>query len=849
MTVSRRSPMLQPTPRTRFNVFSMLAAVLLTLTGLATAAEIASPGARVIPEQITLHGPRATQQLLLQRAQGEHLTAQVRDDVVWSSADESIASVTADGRVTPVANGTTTIRAQQGNLSSEVQVTVDGMDNEDVISFRHDVLPILTKAGCNQGACHGALAGKGGFRLSLRGYDPDRDFFNIVKQDRGRRVEFADPGRSLILAKPTGSLPHKGGLRLNAESDDYRILAEWIARGAEAPSSEDPEITALSVFPARVELRPDDKQQLTVQAHYSDGTNRDVSKWVKWTSTNDAVCSVNENGLITAVGPGEGAVTAWFSSRIAVARATVPFAETLPKSHSQLAARNFIDEEIDAQLQRLKLPASPLSNDAMFLRRAYLDTIGVLPSAEEVQAFLADPREDKRDRVIDELLERPEFVDYWTYKWSDILMLNGTLLRPKAVKSYYTWIRGHVEKNTPWDQFVREILTATGNTFDEGPTNFYSLYQTPEEMTENASQAFLGLSIACAKCHNHPLEKWTNDQYYAMASLFSRVRSKGWGGEPRNGDGLRTVFVADSGELVQPRTGKPQPPTPLDAEPISFEDPRDRREYLADWLTSAENPYFARSITNRVWANFFGAGLVESVDDMRVSNPASNEELLDRAADFLVAENFNLKSLMREILKSNAYQRDSEPVEGNELDRRFYSRYFPRRLTAEVLHDAIVQVTEVPTVFDSIAFPGADKQKTDFYPKGTRAIELYDSAVESYFLKAFGRNPRNIVCECERSNEPSMVQVLHISNGETINEKLQADGSRVTELMKQLEHGMSLETLVDTAYLNCLSRYPTSEERSRFVAILQETPQSEQRQTVEDLYWALLSSREFIFNH
>ena len=310
-------------------------------------------------------------------------------------------------------------------------------------------------------------------------------------------------------------------------------------------------------------------------------------------------------------------------------------------------------------------------------------------------------------------------------------------------------------------------------------------------MTENVCQAFLGLSIGCAKCHNHPLEKWTNDQYYSMASLFARVRAKGWGGEGRSGDGRRTLYVAESGELVQPRTGKPQPPTPLDGQPLAFDDPADRRVSLAKWLTAPENPYFARSITNRVWASFFGVGLVEKVDDMRVSNPASNDALLAAAADYLVKQKFDLKALMKAILQSNAYQRTSRPLPGNQADHRFYSRYYPRRLMAEVLHDAIVQVTQVPTKFDTIAFPGGDVQKTDFYPLGTRAVQLYDSAVENYFLQTFGRNPRRIVCECERSDEPTMVQVLHLSNGITLNEKLQAPGNRLDKLLKLRQEGMS----------------------------------------------------------
>jgi hypothetical protein len=478
-----------------------------------------------------------------------------------------------------------------------------------------------------------------------------------------------------------------------------------------------------------------------------------------------------------------------------------------------------------------------------------VDTIGLVPTADEVRAFLADGAADKRDKLIEQLLVRPEFVDYWTYQWSDVLMLNGTLLRPQALKTYYEWIRKHVAANTPWDVFVREILTATGDSLQNGATNFYALHQDPETMSENASQAFLGLSIGCAKCHNHPLEKWTNDQYYAMANLFARVKAKGWGGEPRNGDGGRTLYVVETGELVQPRTGKPQPPTPLDADPVPFDDPSDRRIRLAQWLTAPENPYFARSITNRVWANFFSVGLVEQVDDLRVSNPASNEELLSAAAKFLIENKFDLKALMKVMLQSNAYQRSSEPLPGNAAEQRFYSRYYPRRMMAEVLHDAVVRVTDVPTKFEWIAFPGADRQKTDFYPEGTRAVQLYDSAVESYFLQTFGRNQRRITCECERSDEPSMVQVLHISNGDTLNEKLKKSGNRVDRLVRLRQEGMSDAALLDEVYLSCLARFPTERERTEFLAQLPDRGSADERVVLEDVFWAVMSSREFLFNH
>jgi len=831
----------------------VLAACWISLMAQASRAD--SPAAILLPKNGVISGAGTSLQLLLQRqAQGE-LREQIREHVEWSSSDPERASVNSTGQVTAHHDGTVTITAHSRNDAGEsvtvsVPVQITGTAQSRPWSLTNDVLPIFAKAGCNMGACHGALAGKGGFRLSLRGYDPMADYFNMVKQDRGRRVEFADPGRSLILTKPSGALPHKGGLRIAPESHDYQIIAEWIASGAQAPSDQDVKIRSLEMLPSGVQLQPGQNQQMVVQAHFSDGRTQDVTAWVKWTSANEAVCQISDTGLVTVIGPGEGAISAWYSSLIAVSRITVPFPGQVPaETFAQLQPRNFIDEEIQRHLRQLNLPPSPPADDATFVRRVYLDTIGLPPTPEEIQTFLADSSADKRDRLIDALLERPEFVDYWTYKWSDVLMLNGTLLRPAAIQAYYQWIHRHVEKNTPWDVMVREVLTATGKTTENGATNFYSLFQTPEDMTENTCQAFLGLSLACAKCHNHPLEKWTNDQYYAMASLFSRVRSKGWGGDLRSGDGIRTVYVVQDGELMQPRTGSPQPPTPLDSTPLAFDDPDDRRTHLAAWLTSPENPYFARSVANRVWANYFGVGLVDAVDDMRMSNPASNEVLLQRAADFVIAEKFNLKSLMREILRSNSYQRSSDAVPGNEEDLRFYSHYLPRRLNAEVLHDAVVQATGIPTPFTQIAFPGADVQKTDFYPLGTRAIQLYDASVDSYFLKTFGRNQRNIVCECERSNEPSMVQVLHISNGTTINEKLENARGRPAKLSAQLQQGMAPETLVDQAYLTCLARYPTSKERTAFVDQIAQAPESERKAIVEDLFWALLSSREFIFNH
>ncbi len=834
----------------RLSLFPLLVVTACLGAGSTASAHAEEPSLKLLPTTIELRTPQDRQLVIAQRQSEDQLLGQVSEAIEWTSADPKIATVSG-GIVQPVANGTTTITAKAGKQSATAQVTITGQDQPTQYTFRGDVLPVLSKRNCNAGGCHGALAGKGGFRLSLNGYDPESDYFNIVKQDKGRRIEFAAPEMSLLLNKPSTAVPHKGGLKLPPESEDFEVLAQWIAHGAQPPEPDDAVVERLEVFPEASLQEIGATQQFSVRAHYSDGTSRDVTRWVRWSSTNDTVSQVDDDGLATVMGPGEGAIVAWYDSKLAIARTTVPYANT-PQDvvgADDRKPRNFIDEHIDAQLTRLSLVASPNCTDAEFLRRAYVDTIGRIPTLEETRNFLADTSEDRRDKLIEKLLESPEFVDYWAYKWSDILMLNGTLLRPAALKTYYQWIHNHVEKNTPWDEMVRQIVTSTGESTENGATNFYALNQTPEEMTENASQAFMSLSIGCAKCHNHPLEKWTNDQYYAMANIFSRVKAKGWGGEGRNGDGARTLYVATSGELVQPRTGKPQPPTPLDGESMAFDNPEDRRIKFAHWLTSPDNPYFAKAITNRVWANFYGVGLVEEVDDLRISNPPSNSELFDAATQHVVDSKFDLKSLMRTILQSNAYQRSSKPLAGNEAESRFYSRYYPRRIMAEVLHDAVVQVTGVSTKFDTVAFPGNDKQKTDFYPEGTKAIQLYDSAVENYFLSTFGRNPRNIVCECERSSEPTMVQVMHISNGNTINDKLQSKESRVEKLLQLRRNGLSDEALVDEIYLTCFSRYPTPEKRRQLVQFLPPVNSDEERATIEDLFWGLLSTREFLFNH
>ena len=720
-------------------------------------------------------------------------------------------------------------------------------ENPGPISFELDVMPILSKAGCNSGGCHGALAGKGGFRLSLFGYNPAFDHLAITRDARGRRIDLAAPGSSLLLTKPTMAVPHKGGRRIEPDSPDFFFIAGWIAAGAPGPLATEKKLTSIALSPAESLLGPGHTQRLSVTATYSDGSSRDVTRWARFTSADESIATVDAAGVVTVVGHGEGAVTAWFSSNIALASIVSPFNHQIPAEVFSGAARaNLIDNLVLEKLEKLHLKPSPPCDDATFIRRAYLDTIGRLPTPEEVRGYLADTSPAKRERLVALLLARPEFIDYWTYKWSDILLVSGSKLRPDAVNAYYAWLRDRVAENRPWDELVREVVTAQGSSLENGATNFFAVHQDPEAMAENVSQAFMSLSIGCAKCHNHPLEKWTNDQYYAFANLFARVRAKGWGDDSRGGNGERTLFVNARGDLLQPRTGQPQPPAPLDGVPLSVDDPADRREPLARWLTAPENPYFTRAIVNRVWANFLGVGLVESVDDLRATNPASNEKLLAALCQYTVAQGYDLKELMRLILLSETYRRSSTPLPENQDDRKWFARSYPRRLMAEVLSDAISDVTGVHEQYSERIMNDGSTEKLAGYGDDTRALQLHDTSVKNYFLKTFGRNARDITCECERSSQPSLVQVLHLANGSTINDKLSAKGGRITQL---LATDPAPHKIVAEAWFRCLGRSPTEAERKPLEEMLAAAQPEEKREIVEDIYWSLLTSREFLFRH
>jgi hypothetical protein len=704
-------------------------------------------------------------------------------------------------------------------------------------SFRNHVIPVLTKAGCNSGACHGAAAGKNGFGLTLRGYDPAADYAMLTRQAAGRRVNRLEPARSLLLLKPTETVPHLGGKRFEVDSPEYRVLARWIAAGMPPPSDTDPQLSRIEVTPARETLGIGTSRALRVVAQYSDGHAEDVTRWSRFATADETVAQVDAEGRITMKGPGETAISVGFLTGVASVRVASPFPHRVADEvYAQSARVNFIDDLVLRKLRELNLAPSGQSADHEFLRRAYLDAAGILPTEAEVKSFLADTSSDKRARLIDGLLERPEYVDYWTYKWSDVLLVSTGKLSRNNMRAFSGWIRDSVAANKPWDAFVRELTTASGRSTENGAVNYFLIHRNQIDLAENYTQAFLGLTLTCARCHNHPMEKWTQRDYYAFANLFSRISVKDDGGAKP--DSALVISTLD-GEIRHPRTGQVLPPTPLDGVPMRPDTAMDRREYLARWLTAPENPLFARTLVNRVWGNFFGRGLVHPVDDLRATNPASNEELLDAVTADFVAHGFDLKHLVRTIMRSAAYQRASEANETNAADDRYYSRYLVRRLPAEVILDALSQVTGVPE-----SFPG--------YTLGTRALQLPDTRVPSYFLDIFGRPEREITSASERMQDPTLTQALHTINGETLTSKLQADSAFIGQLATS---DAAAETIVDRLYLAALSRPPTTEERTRIAAALESAvkdradSQAARRRAIEDLAWAVFSSKEFLFNH
>ena len=722
------------------------------------------------------------------------------------------------------------------------------------VSFVNDVIPALTRAGCNQGACHGAAAGKNGFKLSLRGFAPEWDHAAITRQARGRRINTLQPERSLLLQKPLLDVPHIGGKALQRGSAEVGILMRWLAQGAPGPQPRDPHVTALKVTRPVQSLAPGAKLQLRVKAVFSNGSVRDVTHWTRFETNDENVATVVPDGLVRITGVGQAAIMVGYQDKVAVARVLVPYPNSLdPKSFARLPRANFIDSLVYSNLAALRLPVSPPAGDLEFIRRVTLDLTGALPTPAEARAYAADRDPNKREKLVDALFARPAFIDFWTYKWSDLLRVNRGTLKDKGMWAYYSYIHDSVRDNKPWNVMAREVLTARGNTFLDGPANYFRTALKPEELAENVSQGFLGIRVQCAKCHNHPLEKWTQNEYYGMANIFARVKFKADLGIYVNDE--MTVYNTSSGDIVQPRLGRPVPPKPLGGPTLALDSTRERRAFFAEWLTRPDNWYFTHSLVNRVWAHFMGRGLVEPVDDLRETNPASNPALFDALAKDFVQHGFDLRHLMRRIVTSRVYQLSSAAVPQNARDDRYYSHFLVRRMTAEQLLDALCQVTRQPETF-----PGM--------PPGYRAVQLPDTHVKSDFMDLLGRPPRQITCECERSQEPNMAQALLFINGDLINRKVTADGGLADRLVKS---GKTDGEILDELYWAAFGRPPRPAERQANLSTLAKTlaattnapapaaqtpkPEPEaqkdalRRRFFEDLLWVLLNSKEFLFNH
>ncbi|HXG09009.1 MAG TPA: DUF1549 and DUF1553 domain-containing protein [Gemmataceae bacterium] len=804
------------------------------LAGLAPAARAeadARPSLSVFPADFTLRGKAARQQLIV-TAIREGRVVDVTRGAEFRSETPAVVQVSAEGVATPVGSGMGTVLVTVGGQQARATVRVIDGERYLPVTLEQDVIPVLTRAGCNAGACHGKARGQNGFQLSLLGFDPDFDFAALVQEGRGRRLFPAAPEHSLLLRKPTGQTSHGGGKRLQVGDAHYEVLRRWIAAGTPRKPADAPVLERISIEPAERLLANHAEQQLAVTAHYSDGSTCDVTHLATFQSNDSTIAAVSPDGRIKAGAlPGEAAVMARFKEKFAVCNVIIPLPGSVPAGvYARLPRANFIDEHVWNKLQRLGLTPSERASDATFLRRAYLDAIGRLPTPAEVREFLSDPAPDKRVRLVDRLLERPEYADYWANKWADLLRPNPYRVGIKAVFNLDAWLRDAFRQNKPYNQFVREILTAQGSTFRDGPVTVFRDRREPEEITTMVSQLFLGIRLECAKCHHHPFEVWGQDDFYSFAAYFAGINRKGTGISPPISGSEEIFYPGPRREVKHPATGQVMSPRPLFGKAAAPDAEGDLRRVLADWIVSDDNPYFARVIVNRVWADLMGRGLVEPVDDLRATNPPSNGPLLDALAADFRKQGYDLKKLLRTIMTSEVYGLSSVPNERNAADTRNYSRHYRQRLRAEVLLDAISDITQVPETFAAM-------------PPGSRAMELWTVRSQSVFLDSFGRPDPNQDPPCERTGDTSVVQALHLMNSPNLHRKVTSDQGRAAELAASSK---SPAEIVDELYALVYSRFPSDEERRTCLRLFEGNGTS-RRQVIEDLMWALINTPEFVF--
>ena len=801
------------------------------LAGVAQAASF-----QVSPANVKLTGNFARAQLiataLTDGIAGER-SPDLTHQATYASSNPQVVTVSNTGFLLAVGNGQAAIHVTAGGETLAVPVEVSGVAEKPQIGFNSQVLAVLSKAGCNAGACHASQYGKGGFKLSVFSFDPNGDHAAITRDRQGRRVDPLNAERSLFLLKPTLAVPHGGGRRLTAGSVDYQLLKAWLVGGAPGPKPDEPQVKSIRVWPPRRVGQPGMTQQLQVIATYADGGTRDVTCWSRFDSLDDSVVKVTPEGFFNTVGKGQSCVMARFAGQAEVATVVAPYAEQVDLAG--WTENNFVDGLAAKKFRELGIPPSPLCDDATFVRRAFLDAIGTLPKPEEAAAFLDSTDPDKRRKLIDRLLGltgdpaqdiyNNQYAAYWSLKWADLLRSSSAAIGEQGMWALYNWINQSLRENRPFDQFVRELITARGSLYSNGPANFYRVANNPQDRAEMTSQLFLGVRLACAKCHHHPFEKYSQEDYYGFAAFFARVGVKGsqefglFGQE-------QIVLVSSGGEVGHPRTGQVMKPTPLEGQPIA--EVTDRRQPLAQWLTSPDNAFFSRNVVNRYVAYLLGRGLVEPIDDLRATNPPSNAELLDTLAAEFAKSCFNVKQLIRTIMTSRLYQLDAQPTPGNAADTRFYSHYRVKRIGAEALLDAIDSATGTHTKFKNM-------------PLGSRAIELPDGDYPDYFLKTFGKPRRASVCECERSSEANLAQALHTLNGDLLANKIADAGGRLATL---LAANKPFEQNVSELWLATWSRRPTEQELATLRSFHDQSPNP--KMFYEDLLWTLVNSKQFL---
>ncbi len=792
---------------------------------------VAPQSVRVVPEQMALGVRRRPHSLLVTGRTAEGIDVDLTTVAKFEIKDPKIARVDALGWVHPLANGSTQVEISAAGQKLQVAVECQLSEQPTPFSFVEDVMPALSKAGCNMGACHGYSLGKNGFRLSLRGADAAFDFDSITQEFYGRRIHVHQPAASLMIQKPLGNVPHKGGVRFEPDSLLHGLLLGWIQQGTESDVASAPVVQSVRIEPEQVVLHPEMQHQLQLIATMSDGTERDVTHLGIYTVNTESVATCSEEGLVETLDLGETAVVARYERIFAVSNFIVLPADTRFEP-SPVPQDHLIDLHVVNKLNEMKIEPSPLATDAQFLRRVYLDLIGLQPTPDEVRAFIADTSADKRATVIDSLFLRPEFVDRWSMKWGDLLQNSRLFLSDESTYAFREWIRHMVASNTPVDEMTRQLLTASGGVDQDPAASFFAVSTDTDDTIQRVTQVFCGVRMLCAKCHPHPFENWTQADYYGLHSFFNQVASKADPRRPGVRNAKAILINAATGYSRNPRTGQLQPPRFLGANEPEVVMNVDRRQQYAAWLTSAENPFFARSMVNRYWSYFFHRGIIDPVDDLRTTNPPINPGLLTALTEDFVAHKFDLRHLMRRIVTSQTYQRSSVPTDSNAHDMLNFSHCLPRRVSAEALLDSLVQATAVPE-----RFSGA--------PAGFTAAQLPDATVKSEFLDLFGKPQRMEACECERDDGSNMLQALHFINGPSILNRVSSPAGRIAQLLKAQADD---DLLVEEMYLWLLARLPSEAEQA--LAAKHFRAYGEKRaDAAQDLAWALLNSKDFLLIH